>query len=116
MTVWELDDVVLPGGRRLALCEVGDPSGRVAFYFHGTGSSRLETGLYASAAAAAGVRLVGWDRPGAGRSPAQPGRTLVDVVADTQAVAEHLGVASASRGSRAAVRTCWRSLPLVRLW
>jgi pimeloyl-ACP methyl ester carboxylesterase len=92
MTVRELDDVVLRSGRRLALCEVGDPSGRVAFYFHGTGSSRLETGLYASAAAAAGVRLVGWDRPGAGRSPAQPGRTLVDVVADTQAVAEHLGV------------------------
>jgi hypothetical protein len=66
VTVRELDDVVLPGGRRLALCEVGDPSGRVAFYFHGTGSSRLETGLYASAAAAAGVRLVGWGLP-AGR-------------------------------------------------
>ena len=33
MTVRELDDVVLPGGRRLAQCEVGDHSGRVAFYF-----------------------------------------------------------------------------------
>ncbi len=92
MTVRELDDVILPGGRRVALCEVGDPSGRVALYFHGTGSPRLETGLHASAAAAAGVRLVGWDRPGAGGSPAQPGRSLVDVVADTQAVVEHLGV------------------------
>lgn len=92
MTVRELDDLVLPGGRRLALCEVGDPTGVVAFYFHGTGSSRLEVALYADVAAAHGVRLVGWDRPGSGGSPAQPGRTMLDVVADTQAVAGHLGV------------------------
>jgi hypothetical protein len=52
MTVRELDQLVLPGGRRLAVCEAGDPDGVVAFYFHGTGSSRLETALYASAAAA----------------------------------------------------------------
>jgi pimeloyl-ACP methyl ester carboxylesterase len=92
MSVRELDDLVLPDGRRLAICEVGDQSGVVAFYFHGTGSSRLETALYANAAAAHGVRLVGWDRPGAGRSPAQPGRRLLDVVADTRAVAAHVGV------------------------
>jgi pimeloyl-ACP methyl ester carboxylesterase len=92
MTVRELGDIVLPGSRRLALCEVGDPTGEVAFYFHGTGSSRLETALYADAAAAQGVRLIGWDRPGAGRSPVQPGRTMLDVVADTRAVADHLGV------------------------
>ena len=78
MTVRELDDLLLPDGRRLALCEVGDAYGVVAFYFHGTGSSRLETALYANAAAAHGVRLVGWDRPGSGGSPAQPGRTLLD--------------------------------------
>ena len=29
MTVRELDDLHLPDGRRLALCEVGDPSGVV---------------------------------------------------------------------------------------
>lgn len=60
MTVRARDDLVLPGGRRLALCEVGDPDGVVAFYFQCTGSSRLETALYADAAAAQGVRLVGW--------------------------------------------------------
>jgi pimeloyl-ACP methyl ester carboxylesterase len=92
MTVRELHDLLLPDGGRLALCEVGDPSGVVAFYYHGTGSSRLETAPYADAADAHGVRLIGWDRPGSGRSPAQPGRTLLDVVANTQAVAEHLGV------------------------
>ena len=92
MTVRELDDLVLPDGRRLSLCEVGDPTGAVAFYFHGTGSSRLEVALYADAAAAHGVRLVGWDRPGSGGSPPQAGRTMLDVVADTRSVAEHLGV------------------------
>jgi pimeloyl-ACP methyl ester carboxylesterase len=119
MTVRELDGVVLPGGRRLALCEAGDPSGRIAFYFHGTGSSRLETGLYASTAAAAGVRLLGWDRPGAGGSPAQPGRTLVDVVADTRAVAEHLGVdavrvAGISGGGSHVLALAAAGAPLVR--
>jgi pimeloyl-ACP methyl ester carboxylesterase len=92
MTVRELPDLTLPDGRRLSLCEVGDPEGTVAFYFHGTGSSRLETGLYADAAAAQGVRLIGWDRPGSGGSPTQPGRTMLDVVADTRVVAEHLGL------------------------
>ena len=119
MTVRELDDVVLPGGRRLALCEAGDPSGRIAFYFHGTGSSRLETGLYASTAAAAGVRLLGWDRPGAGGSPAQPGRKLVDVVGDTRAVAEHLGVngvrvAGISGGGSHVLALAAAGAPLVR--
>jgi pimeloyl-ACP methyl ester carboxylesterase len=100
-------------------CEVGDSSGRIAFYFHGTGSSRLETGLYASTAAAAGVRLLGWDRPGAGGSPAQPGRTLVDVVADTRAVAEHLGVdavrvAGVSGGGSHVLALAAAGAPLVR--
>ena len=63
MTVRELDALTLADGRHLALCEVGDPGGRVAFYFHGTGSSRLEVALFADAAMAQGVRLVCWDRP-----------------------------------------------------
>jgi pimeloyl-ACP methyl ester carboxylesterase len=119
MTVQELGDIVLPGSRRLAVCEVGDPTGEVAFYFHGTGSSRLETGLYASTAAAAGVRLLGWDRPGAGGSPAQPGRKLVDVVGDTRAVAEHLGVnavrvAGISGGGSHVLALAAAGAPLVR--
>lgn len=92
MSVRDLDPLVLSDGRRLTLCEVGDPNGRVAFYFHGTGSSRLETALFAGAAQEHGVRLVGWDRPGAGGSTNRPGRTLLDVVADTRAVATHLEV------------------------
>lgn len=94
--VRDLDPVQLPDGRTLAVTQVGDPAGRPAFYLHGTGSSRLETHLYAAAAAEQGVRLIGWDRPGSGRSPAQPGRTIRDVVDDARAVAASLGVESAA--------------------
>jgi pimeloyl-ACP methyl ester carboxylesterase len=119
VTVRELGHLVVPGSRRLAVCEVGDPDGVVAFYYHGTGSSRLETALYADAAAAHGVRLVGWDRPGSGGSPAQPGRTLRDVVADTRSVADHLGlesvrVAGLSGGGSHALALAALGFPLVR--
>ena len=33
--------VALPGGRRIALVEHGDPEGRAVFVFHGTPASRL---------------------------------------------------------------------------
>ncbi|WP_323101607.1 alpha/beta hydrolase [Intrasporangium sp. YIM S08009] len=89
--VRDLPPVARPGGRSLALCEVGDPTGRPVVYFHGTGSSRLEAALYDEAARARGVRMLCWDRPGAGGSPAQPGRTMRDVVDDTRAVLDALG-------------------------
>ena len=92
MTLRGLDPVPRDGGRTLAVSEVGDPAGETAFYFHGTGSSRLEIGLYERAATDRGIRLIGWDRPGSGDSPAQPDRTLLDVVADARAVAERFGV------------------------
>lgn len=79
-------------GRELTLAETGDPAGMVAFYLHGTGSSRMEVEHYATAAAAHGVRLVCWDRPGAGGSTRQPGRRLTSVTDDARAVARTLGV------------------------
>jgi pimeloyl-ACP methyl ester carboxylesterase len=91
VSVRDLPAVARPGGRTLALCEVGDPGGRPVVYFHGTGSSRLEVDLYDEAARTRGVRMLCWDRPGAGRSPAQPGRTMLDVIDDTRAVLEVLG-------------------------
>jgi pimeloyl-ACP methyl ester carboxylesterase len=91
MTVREHEPVRLPDGRRLDVCEVGDPDGRVALYLHGTGSSRLEVAPYAEAATRHRIRLEAWNRPGSGDSDVQPGRTLLDVVADTRAVAESVG-------------------------
>lgn len=44
------------------------------------------------AAVGAGLRLIGVDRPGYGRSDPQPGRTIASVVADMLRVADHLGI------------------------
>lgn len=87
-----LDPISLPDGRHLAVGEVGDPQGPVAFYLHGTGSSRLEVGHLERAAQTHGIRLVCWDRPGSGHSTPQPGRRLTSVVDDARAVAARLGV------------------------
>ena len=87
----EREPLTLTDGRQLAVCEAGDPDGPVALYLHGTGSSRLEVALYGEAAARHGIRLVAWDRPGAGRSSFQPGRRLRDVLDDARAVAASVG-------------------------
>jgi pimeloyl-ACP methyl ester carboxylesterase len=89
--VTEREPIALPDGRRLAVCEAGDPSGTVALYLHGTGSSRLEVGLYAAAARRHGLRLIAWDRPGSGGSDPQPGRTARDVISDARSVAASVG-------------------------
>ena len=87
-----LPSVRTADGRELAVAETGDPAGMVAFYLHGTGSSRIEVEHYATAAAAHGVRLVCWDRPRAGGSTRQPGRRLTSVADDARTVARTLGV------------------------
>lgn len=85
-------DAPLPDGRTLACCSVGDPAGPVVFHQHGGPGSRLEVGLMAAAATRAGLRLVGIDRPGIGRSTAHPGRSLRGWAADVLALADQLGV------------------------
>ena len=80
----------LPDGRTLGYSEYGSPTGNTLFYF---GSSRLEACLLARAAANAGVRVIGTDRPGMGLSQFQPGRRLLDWPADVVALADHLGIA-----------------------
>ncbi|WP_076258885.1 alpha/beta fold hydrolase [Intrasporangium flavum] len=119
MSLRDLPPVTLPGGRSLALCEVGDPTGRSVVYLHGTGSSRLEVELYDEAARARGVRMVCWDRPGSGRSPAQQGRTMRDVVDDARAVLDVLdtgrvGVVGLSGGGSHALVLAAAAPDLVR--
>ncbi len=89
--VRERDPLVLDGGRRLAVCEAGDPDGAVVLYLHGTGSSRLEVAAFGAAARRHGLRMVAWDRPGSGGSDPQPGRTPLDVLGDAGAVAASVG-------------------------
>jgi pimeloyl-ACP methyl ester carboxylesterase len=51
----------------------------------------LQAGLFASAAAAAGICLVAADRPGYGHSTPHSGRTVLDWAEDVGAVADALG-------------------------
>lgn len=71
------DLLSLPGGRRIAYAEWGDPDGTPPFFFHGGPGSRLQR-PGEETTAARGVRLITVDRPpGYGLSDPQPGRRLV---------------------------------------
>jgi pimeloyl-ACP methyl ester carboxylesterase len=78
-------------GLTLRAREAGDPAGRSVLHFHGTPGCRLELAWGDEAAAAAGVRLVTFDRPGYGGStPAPFGLTSLALLA--LAVADELGL------------------------
>ena len=55
-----------PDGRTLAIEEAGDPGGRPVLVHNGTPNSRHLFGPVAADAAARGLRLIGYDRPGYG--------------------------------------------------
>jgi pimeloyl-ACP methyl ester carboxylesterase len=77
-------------GLTLRAREAGDPAGRPVLHFHGTPGCRLEL-AWGDEAAAAGVRLVTFDRPGYGGStPAPFGLTSLALLA--LAVADELGL------------------------
>ncbi len=82
----------LRDGRRLQYTEVGKSDGFPIFHFHGNGSSRLETLIVAEAAESAGVRLIGLDRPGTGRSDEKTGYRLLDWPDDVVEAADQLGI------------------------
>jgi pimeloyl-ACP methyl ester carboxylesterase len=67
-------------------------SGLPLLWCNGGPGSRLEGAAFAPAAADAGFRIIGIDRPGYGVSTPQPGRTIAGWVPDALAVLQHLGV------------------------
>ena len=81
-----------PDGRTLAIEEAGDPGGRPVLVHNGTPNSRHLFGPAAADAAARGLRLIGYDRPGYGGSTPQPGRTVADCAADVRAICAGLGI------------------------
>lgn len=85
-------DVETAYGRILHVHEAGDPGGVPVIVHHGTPSAGVLPTSWHLAARADGVRLVGVDRPGYGGSDRHPGRTVADVVPDTVAVADALGI------------------------
>jgi pimeloyl-ACP methyl ester carboxylesterase len=84
--------VTTPDGRALALHEAGDPAGLPVLMHHGTPMAGVVYHAHARLAAAQGIRLVGYDRPGYGGSTRAPGRRVADCVADVHAIADSLGL------------------------
>ena len=81
-------DFTLPDGRNLAWAEYGDPDGMPVVYLHGTPGSRLSR---PSSEALTGIRLIGLDRPGYGRSTPARRPTLLGVADAVAALMASLG-------------------------
>lgn len=81
-----------PDGRTLAVEESGDPAGRPVLVHMGTPNSRHLYGPNVRDAAARGLRLISYDRPGYGGSSPQPGRTVADCAADVRTICAELGI------------------------
>jgi pimeloyl-ACP methyl ester carboxylesterase len=79
-------------GRTLCFAEWGDLDGFPVFVLHGTPGGRLNRHPDESKYAEAGARVITYDRPGYGSSTRHPGRTVVDCVADVEAIAAVLGI------------------------
>jgi pimeloyl-ACP methyl ester carboxylesterase len=85
-------DGAIPDRRAVAFTDAGPPDGTALLWCHGGPGSRLEPAAMAPNAADAGLRAVGIDRPGYGRSTPQPGRTIAGWVPEALAVVDTLGI------------------------
>lgn len=82
--------VPLPDGRRLEVLDEG--SGRALLFFWGTPGAAVPDPGFAELADRHGLRLLQPNRPGYGQSTPNPGRRVVDLVADVDAVLRHLDI------------------------
>jgi pimeloyl-ACP methyl ester carboxylesterase len=78
-------------GRSVCFAQWGDLEGFPVFALHGTPGGRLQRHPDESQYAAAGARVITYDRAGYGESDRLPGRSVVDCVGDVAAIADHLG-------------------------
>lgn len=88
----DVKQILLPDGRTLAWQEQGDPTGRPVLSLHGAPGSRLASHPQPDKVAAAGIRLVTYDRPGYGHSDPHPGRQVADAADDVRHLLDHLGL------------------------
>jgi len=86
-----VEQVQLPDGRHLDVRVSGPADGLALVFHHGTPGAVTPIRALERAAHAKGLRLVTTSRPGYGNSTRQPGRSVVDVVSDTDAVLAALG-------------------------
>ncbi|MGZ4183918.1 MAG: alpha/beta fold hydrolase [Solirubrobacteraceae bacterium] len=84
--------VQVQDGRELCVEVYGDDSQRTFLIHCGSPNSRLLFEPWVADAAARGIRLISYDRPGYGGSTAAPGRSIADGAADVRAIANDLGI------------------------
>ena len=84
------DSLRLKDGRRLAYTEAGDLKGLPVVFLHGNPGSRHMRHPDDALTAGLGVRLITPDRPGYGLSDFKRGRTLLDMPADIEQLADAL--------------------------
>ncbi|HET6845566.1 MAG TPA: alpha/beta hydrolase [Anaerolineales bacterium] len=77
-------------GRQLYVVEAGKRHGVPVLVHIGTPGSGTLLDAWVEDAAARGIRLITYDRPGYGESTPQPGRTVASVAVDVAEIAEHL--------------------------
>ena len=83
--------LALGDGRSVDVEVSGPDGGTPLLLLHGTPSGGQAYPPLAEAAAARGLRLVGYSRPGYGDSSRQPGRDVAACAPDTAAIADRLG-------------------------
>jgi pimeloyl-ACP methyl ester carboxylesterase len=86
-----MDAYVLVGGRRVEYCLYNRGANQRALFQYGTPGTRCLSPQLVGAARAAGFELLVIDRPGYGTTGRQPGRRVVDVLADVRTVVEAVG-------------------------
>jgi pimeloyl-ACP methyl ester carboxylesterase len=81
-----------PDGRRLEYLVTGRLDGPAVLFHTGTPGATTDFSGVKGAASRLGLRLVGYSRPGYGRSAERPGRSIADAVEDVVALLDELGV------------------------
>jgi pimeloyl-ACP methyl ester carboxylesterase len=90
-SAWVEERRVEVDGGTLAVRQAGDPQGTPVVYFHGTPQSRLEPAFADQECAELGIRMICFDRPGYGDSPADS-FSLASMARQTGALADALGL------------------------
>ena len=93
MSGWSPTASNSPTGAALISGSAGPPDGLPLVFHHGTPGAAPPVRSFEAAAHRRGLRLLTMSRPGYGGSTRQPGRSVVDVAADTSAVLDALGAA-----------------------
>jgi pimeloyl-ACP methyl ester carboxylesterase len=84
--------VTMSDGRTVGFATYGADDAAPVLWCHGGPGSRLEPAGVEPFLGEIGLRVIGIDRPGYGRSSLRPGRSIADWVPDALAVADALGV------------------------